>query len=101
LTLILVSIGSVLVGGCALLLVFMGEQALETTGVIPRLWGANNTASIVIVSTLFSAPFILLLIIGLFHKAKVETEPEEEPPSRRKPRSAGTATPGSDDEPGS
>ena len=97
-TLILVSIGSVLVWGCALLLIFLGEQVLETTGVIPRLWGANNTGSIVIVSTLFSAPFILLLIIGLFHKAKDETEAEVDLPSSESTHSARAGAPGSDSE---
>jgi uncharacterized BrkB/YihY/UPF0761 family membrane protein len=79
-TLIMVIFGSVLVWGCGLLLVFLGEQALETVGVIPRLWGANNMGSIIIVSTLFSVPFILLLIIGLFHRTKDEPESGAGPP---------------------
>ncbi|MDP6788822.1 MAG: hypothetical protein QGI13_17075, partial [Rhodospirillales bacterium] len=99
-TLILVSIGSVLVWGCGLLLIFLGEQFLETTGVIPRLWGANNMGSIVVVSTLFSAPFILLLIIGLFHRTKDKTESEPQPPARGGTGSARPATPSRADEPG-
>ena len=95
-TLLLVSVGSVLVWGCGLLLVFLGEQALETAGVIPKLWGANNVGSIVVVSTMFSAPFILLMIIGLFHKRRTDREPQAEPPSQGNTRSKRAGAPSRD-----
>ena len=98
-TLILVSIGSVLVWGCGLLLIVLGEQFLETMGVIPKLWGVNNMGSIVFISSLFSVPFIVLLIIGLFHRTIDETEPEAGTPSPRDTGSPRPGAPGRDDEP--
>ncbi len=98
-TLIVVSIGSVLVWGCGLLLIFLGEQVLETMGVIPRLWGANNMGSIIFVSTLFSVPFIVLLIIGLFHRTLDKTDSEAGTPSPGDTGSARPGPPARDDEP--
>ncbi|MDP6785750.1 MAG: hypothetical protein QGI13_01355 [Rhodospirillales bacterium] len=98
-TLILVCIGSVLVWGCGLLLIFLGEQALETAGIIPRLWGANNMTSIVIVSTLFSVPFIFLLIIGLFRQTNKMTEVEAEIRSSANANSTPAGAPSRGDEP--
>ncbi len=86
-TLVLVSIGAVFIWGVGLLLIVLGEQVLETVGVIPRLWAATHMGSVLAVSTLFSLPIIGFMIIVLFRKA-IEKEENEADVEETRPRTA-------------